>query len=57
MDRYLTKCCWSETASIQDDGGNPESYYCKRCRLIDPEMELVEFCPYCDRPGTHCMCP
>lgn len=57
MDRYLTKCCWAETEAIRDDGGRPESVYCKKCNADAPEMELVEFCPYCDRPGMYCTCP
>ena len=57
MERLMTKCCNAEM-KVDDDPWDPyEIKYCSRCKKTDPEMEWIEFCPYCNKPDTYCDCP
>jgi len=57
MERLMTKCCNAEM-KVDDDPWDPyEIKYCSRCKKTDPEMEWIEFCPYCNKPDKYCDCP
>lgn len=57
MKRLMTKCCGAEMRTERVPYDPYPVDYCEKCEMIDPELEVVEFCEGCNKPAKYCDCP